>query len=345
VTEDLAPQKDPVGLAVVGASAGGVEALKAFAAGLPADLGCPVVVVLHLSSTGTSVLPAILERAGALPALAARDGDELRPGHLYVAPPGCHILITPGGLRLSGGPRENGVRPAVDPTMRSAAESYDRSAVGIVLSGTRDDGTAGLAAIKAGGGRALVQDPVEALHPGMPRSAMAHVSLDAVLPVAGIARWLAAAARGDAPARGDATARGAPPAEAPTHTAPSPRVTFQGDGPSGEGTRFTCPDCGGGIYEASENGVTRLRCSVGHVYSPESFAAGHGRELERALSTATRTLDDRVVLLDRMAARARINGQRRTAERFERVAHAARDHAAVIRGSMQQFDDIAATAS
>lgn len=334
MTEDLAPQKDPVGLAVVGASAGGVEALKAFAAGLPADLGCPVVVVLHLSSTGTSVLPAILERAGALPALAARDGDELRPGHLYVAPPSCHILSTPGGLRLSGGPRENGVRPAVDPTMRSAAESYDRSAVGIVLSGTRDDGTAGLAAIKAGGGRALVQDPVEALHPGMPRSAMAHVSLDAVLPVAGIARWLAAAARGDAQ-----------PAEPPTHTAPSPRVTFQGDGPSDEGTRFTCPDCGGGIYEVLENGATRLSCSVGHAYSPENFAAEHGRELERALWTATRTLDDRVVLLDRMAARARINGQRRTAERFEREAHAARDHAAVIRGSMQQFDDIAATAS
>lgn len=297
MTEDLAPQKDPVGLAVVGASAGGVEALKAFAAGLPADLGCPVVVVLHLSSTATSVLPAILERAGALPALAARDGDELRPGHLYVAPPGCHILITPGGLRLSGGPRENGVRPAVDPTMRSAAESYDRSAVGIVLSGTRDDGTAGLAAIKAGGGRALVQDPVEALHPGMPRSAMAHVSLDAVLPVAGIARWLAAAARGDAQ-----------PAEPTTHTAPSPRVTFQVDGPSDEGTRFTCPDCGGGIYEVVENGVTRLSCSVGHAYSPENFAAEHGRELERE-------------------------------------AHAARDHAAVIRGSMQQFDDIAATAS
>jgi len=181
---------------VVGASAGGVEALKALAAGLPADLGCPVVVVLHLSSTGTSVLPAILERAGALPASAARDGDDLHPGHLHVAPPDCHVLVTPGGLRLSGGPRENGVRPAVDPTMRSAAESYGDTAVGIVLSGTRDDGTAGLAAIKANGGRALVQDPVEALHAGMPRSAMAHVSLDAVLPVADIARWLAAAIRG-----------------------------------------------------------------------------------------------------------------------------------------------------
>ena len=152
---------------MVGASAGGVEALKAFAAGLPAS--------------------------------AARDGDELHRGHLYVAPPDCHVLVTPGVLRLSGGPRENGVRPAVDPTMRSAAQSYAARAVGMVLSGTRDDGTAGLAAIKASGGRALVQDPAESLHPGMPRSAMAHVSLDAVLPVADLARWLAAAARSRRP--------------------------------------------------------------------------------------------------------------------------------------------------
>jgi two-component system chemotaxis response regulator CheB len=333
VAENGVNQTGPIGLAVVGASAGGVEALKALAAGLPADLGCPVVVVLHLPSTGTSVLPAILERAGALPASAARDGDELKSGHFYVAPPDCHVLVTPEGLRLSGGPRENGVRPAVDPTMRSAAEFYDGSTVGIVLSGTRDDGAAGLAAIKARGGRALVQDPAEALYDGMPRSAMARVSLDAVLPVAAIARWLAAAARG------------APPDDAPTPADPPPPVSFQGDGPSDEGTRFTCPDCGGGIYEVCENGITRLRCSVGHVYSPESFAAEHGRELERALWTATRTLDDRVVLLERLAARARSSDQRRTAERYEREAHAARDHAAVIRGSMQQFDDIAATAS
>lgn len=221
------------------------------------------------------------------------------------------------------------MRPAVDPTMRSAAQSYDGS---IVLSGTRDDGTAGLAAIKASGGRALVQDPVEALHPGMPRSATAHVSLDAVLPVDGIARWLAAAARGSA-SRGEALAL----------TGPSPRATFQGDGPSDEGT--PCPDCGGGIDEVIEAGVTRLKCSVGHAYSSDSFAGEHGRELERALSTATRTLDDRVVLLERLAAHARASGQRRTAERFEREAHATRDHATVIRESMQQFDDVAATAS
>jgi hypothetical protein len=114
---------------------------------------------------------------------------------------------------------------------------------------------------------------------------------------------------------------------------------FTGDAPSEAGTRFTCPDCGGGIYEVAEGGLARLRCSVGHAYSPESFTAEHGRELERALSTASRTLDDRAVLLERMAVRAKGNGQPRSAAGFEREAHAAREHALVIRQSMQRFDD------
>ncbi len=320
-----------VGLAVVGASAGGVEALKTFAAGLPSDLGCPVVVVLHVSSTGTSVLPQILERAGTLPASAAQDGDELRAGHLYVAPPDCHVLVTPGSIRLSGGPRENGHRPAVDPTMRSAAQAYDGRTVGIVLSGTRDDGTAGLASIKARGGRVLVQDPAEALYPGMPSSALAHLSVDAVLPVAGIARWL-----------GDAAA-GRDPELAPIALEPPDQTSFRGDGPSDGGTRFTCPDCGGVLFQVSESGVDRLQCSVGHAYSPESLSAEQGRELERALWTATRALDDRAVLLERMASRARVSGQQRSAAGFARQALDAREHATVIRRSMQRFSDTSTT--
>ncbi len=324
---EAASESRPVGVAVVGASAGGVEALTAFARALPADLECPVVVVMHVSATGTSALPAILGRAGALPAVAAGDGAELRPGNLYVAPPDCHVLVTPDGLRLSHGPRENGHRPAVDPTMRSAAETFDDRTVGIVLSGTRDDGTAGLAAIKAKRGRVLVQDPAEALHSGMPQSAITHLPVDGVLPVADLARWLARAAAG-----GRAEEPLPPPAALDG-------TLFTGGAPSGAGTRFTCPDCGGGIYEAVENGVTRLQCSGGHVYSAESFTAGHGRELERALSTATRALDDRAVLLERMALRAKGNGQPRSAAGFERQAHAAREHAVVIRESMQRFDD------
>ena len=172
---------------VVGASAGGVEALAALAHALPAVFGAPILVVLHVPPTGTSVLPGILSRAGRLPAVHARDGETVEAGHIYVAPPDSHLLISGRLLQLTRGPRENGHRPAIDPLFRSAAASHKRRAAGVVLSGTLDDGTAGLFAIKQGGGATLVQDPAEALYGAMPASAIAYVQPDYVLPTAELA--------------------------------------------------------------------------------------------------------------------------------------------------------------
>ena len=186
-----APER-PRGQAVViaGASAGGVEALVHLVSSLPADFPHAMLIVLHVSPSGTSVLPAILARACPLPVCAPADGEELSPGHVYVAPPDSHLVVEDSHLRLSQAPRENGHRPAIDPTMRTAANAYGGATIGIVLSGSRDDGTAGLIAIKARGGIAIVQDPEEALYPAMPLSAIAHVEPDAVLPVAAMARWI-----------------------------------------------------------------------------------------------------------------------------------------------------------
>jgi len=188
---ELAPDR-PRGRAVViaGASAGGVEALVQLVSSLPADFPHAVLVVLHVSPTGTSVLPAILARACRLPVCAPADGEEVQAGHVYVAPPDSHLVVEDSHLRLSHAPRENGHRPAIDATMRTAAHVYAGATVGIVLSGSRDDGTAGLMAIKASGGSAIIQDPDEALYPAMPLSAIAHVEPDAVLPIAAMARWI-----------------------------------------------------------------------------------------------------------------------------------------------------------
>jgi two-component system chemotaxis response regulator CheB len=175
---------------VVGASAGGVEALVALVRSLSPDLDAAVLVVLHVSPTGTSLLPSILDRAADLPVKGAAHGDRLAPGHVYVAPPDHHLLINDGRVALTQTPRENGHRPAIDATMRTAAQAFDGASVGIVLSGARDDGTAGLLAIKDAGGIAIVQDPEEALYPSMPRSAIDHVEVDAVLPVTRIGDWL-----------------------------------------------------------------------------------------------------------------------------------------------------------
>jgi two-component system chemotaxis response regulator CheB len=162
-------------LIVVGASAGGVEALRAFVSGLPVELPAPVVVVLHIPRSAPSALPAILTRAGPLTATSAQHGAALRAGVIYTAPADHHVLVVEGRVHLSVGPAENGHRPAIDPLFRSAAVAYGPQAVGVVLSGTRDDGTAGLAAIAACGGTALVQDPGDALFAAMPASALGHV--------------------------------------------------------------------------------------------------------------------------------------------------------------------------
>jgi two-component system, chemotaxis family, protein-glutamate methylesterase/glutaminase len=169
-------------IVVIGASAGGIQALKGLVGEIPADFPCPLLIVVHVSPT-QSVLPGILSRAGHLHAEHARDGEELVAGRIYVAPPDCHLLVVKRSVRVVRGPKENGHRPAIDPLFRTAATEYGSGVVGVVLSGALDDGTAGLVAVKQAGGLTAVQDPKDAIYPAMPVSAIAAVEPDHVLPV------------------------------------------------------------------------------------------------------------------------------------------------------------------
>src|SRR5688572_1864255 len=154
---------------VIGASAGGVEALKQLASQLPENFPAAVLMVLHVSPHGYSVLPNILNRAGPLKAMHPLEGQAIERGRIYVAPPDHHLLVKPGYITLARGPKENGHRPAVDPLFRSAARSYGQRVIGIVLSGVLDDGTAGLLAVKMRHGLAIVQHPEDALYSAMPK--------------------------------------------------------------------------------------------------------------------------------------------------------------------------------
>jgi two-component system, chemotaxis family, protein-glutamate methylesterase/glutaminase len=186
-------------LVVIGASAGGVEVLMRVVKDLPADLHAAICIVLHIAPAGPSMLAHILSRAGTLPCRSASDGEPLRQGVILVAPPDHHLVIEKSHVRLTVGPRENGHRPAINVLFRSAARALDSRVVGVVLTGTRDDGTAGLAVIKAAGGATIVQDPQDASYPGMPTSAIASVAVDAIVPSRLVASTIAAMVKGDVP--------------------------------------------------------------------------------------------------------------------------------------------------
>ena len=159
---------------LLGASAGGVDALIRLCSGLPRDLPAALLVVQHIAPTSRSMLPRLLCRAGPLPAAHAEDREAIRPGRIYVAKPDHHLLVNAADhrLMLRRGPHENRSRPAIDPLFRSAAVAFGPRVVGGVLSGLLEDGTAGLVAIKAYGGISVVQSPEDAAWPDMPRNAL-----------------------------------------------------------------------------------------------------------------------------------------------------------------------------
>lgn len=314
---------------VVGASAGGVEALGQLVRGLPSDLNAAVFVVLHVPPHGTSVLPNILRRQGPLPADHARDGEPIRPGRVYVAPPDFHMLLKNGHVRLARGPTENSHRPAIDPLFRTAARRYGRRVVGVVLSGVLDDGTAGLQSIKTQGGLAVVQDPDDALYGNMPQNALDNVAVDYALPVNEIGPLLARLATEPVPA--DAAAAVTAEMEVETDMAELELDALQNFDRPGNPSPFACPDCNGVLWELHEGDLVRYRCRVGHAWSPDSLLARQSDGLEAALWTALRALEERAALATKMADRADQRGYDIVARKFREQVGEAEGHAKVIR--------------
>ncbi len=318
-------------LVVVGASAGGVEALAELVRGLPRNLPAAVCVVLHLPADSTRLLPQILSRAGALPAVHARDGELLRHGHVFVAPPDSHLVVEPGRLRLLAGPRENGHRPSIDVLFRTAAQAYGPRVVGVILSGTLDDGTAGLLAIKRRGGLAVVQQPADARYPGMPQSALEHVVVDEVLPVRDIPAALSRLAREPAP--GEAAAPSAALQEE-IRAAEVDLERLNRDAYPGAPSVYTCPECSGSLWELRDGELLRYRCRVGHAFTAESLLASQSGSVEAALWAALRALEEKASLASRMAEQATARGYQLTAVRFAEQEADARQRAAVIRRAL-----------
>jgi two-component system chemotaxis response regulator CheB len=317
---------------VVGASAGGIEALVQLVRGLPAGLPASVFVVCHFPSGFPSRLPEILSREGPLLARHARDGEATDPGHIYVAPPDLHLALEPGLVRLSRGPRENRFRPSIDVLFRSAARAYGPRVGAVMLSGSLIDGVAGLLAVRGAGGVAVVQDPADALLPDLPRSALKMTGADHVIPAREIGPLLARLAVGPRP--------GAVPMNDPieriTQTAERDLAQQGKNGRPGQISAFTCPECGGALWQMDEQKLVGFRCHVGHAYAAEVLLEEKSAALEAALWTAVRMFREKAVLARQMAGRARAAGTNDAAERFEDEARLADQHGEMIRGCLGQ---------
>jgi two-component system chemotaxis response regulator CheB len=305
---------------VVGASAGGVEALITLVAGLPANLEAALFVVLHVPAHVPSMLHRILGHAGPLPAKIAEDKEPIACGNIYVAPPDAHLLVTATSMRVTHGPHENWYRPAIDPLFRTAAIAFGPRVVGIVLSGALNDGTAGLIAIKRQGGLALVQDPRTAVFPSMPQSACTYVSIDYCLPVSALAEKVVELS-GVSVRHKERKIHVPRDMDLEAKLAGLDPTILEEDAHVGTISELTCPQCRGPLWEIHDGRLLRFRCRVGHAFTAEALMEGQSQTVERNLWMALNSLEESVQLYSRLAVSAYTHDDKRAHEFDKKVEH------------------------
>lgn len=283
-------------IVVIGASAGGFEALKKIISSLPPDFQPPIFIVWHMSADVRGILPEIFNKLNSIPAVNASNGEVIHPNRIYVAPPDHHLLIDEGFVRVTHGPKENRFRPAVDPLFRSAAYIYGNRVIGIILSGGLDDGTAGLWRIKSSGGLAIVQDPADAEVSSMPESALREVDIDYCLPVQDLASLLEKLTNEDIltdeiSMRDDKT-------KIEINIAAEENALTRGSLDIGTLSPFACPECHGVLSKITDDRITRFRCHTGHAYSADTLMAALSEKIEDSLYGAIRGMDESILLLN-----------------------------------------------
>ncbi len=318
-------------LVVIGASAGGFDALQTLCKNLPADLNAAVLVVTHLSAQSDGMLPRILTKVGNLPAHNPQDGETILNGNIYVAPPDFHMIVEDGKLRVIRGPRENRHRPAIDPTFRSAATHYGRRVIGVVLTGMLDDGTSGLMVVRARGGKTIVQDPATALFPSMPQSALERVPDAEIANLENIPELLVRLVSEELgpalkPVRRQSTVEDWENRMSELNMAD---VSTQ-DRP-GSPSPFGCPECGGVLWEIDQAGLLRYRCRVGHAYTARHLRAEQRQAVEAALWSALRALEESASLYRRMVDKAKSKNFGHQMGAFEERAKTAEGNAETLR--------------
>jgi two-component system chemotaxis response regulator CheB len=284
---------------VVGASAGGLDALIGLIRQLPEDFPAPVLIVMHISPDATGdVLLDALNKNGKLKCAHAKDGDQVKSGYVYMAPSDHHLMVEEDGkLRVTKGAQENRSRPGIDPLFRSAAIAFGNRTTGIILTGYLDDGTAGLIAIQRCGGTCIVQDPDEAQYPDMPRNALNQLKPDYCVPIAEMGgilfKLMIRKARKQI----------AIPKDLLRESKIAERVLsdLASVNSLGEQVPFNCPGCGGVLWKMNKGPFVRYRCHTGHAYTSASLLAAQTQKIEETMWTALRMFEERRNLLTTIA--------------------------------------------
>lgn len=319
----MASSDAPRGVVAVGASAGGVDALTQFVAGLPRGLPYAFMVVLHIPASAPSVLAKILDRSGALPALSASDGQPLQAGQIYVAVPDRHLVVSDQQVTVSEGPTENGHRPAINALFRSVALAFGPQAVGLLMSGVLDDGVLGAAAIRSRGGTTIVQDPSDALYPVLPTNALQAGVVDHQVAAKDVGALLEKLAGRDIE---DPKMERDERMELENRIAMGRRFSTTFDSEAlGPPSGYTCPDCNGSLMTVSQD---NYRCRVGHAWTADALLRARDDEVEGALWVALRSLQEKAKLSRRLAERVGSGG---LFDRYTRLADEA-EHALTVLG-------------
>lgn len=306
---------------VIGTSAGGLKALSTIVSALPDEMDAVLFIVQHLAADKPSILPQILKDLGSLPTAHPMDKEKIQKGRIYIAPPDHHLLVNRGYMRVVRGPQENRFRPAIDALFRSAARAYGPRVVGVVLTGYLDDGTVGLQVIKKRGGIAVVQDPNEAEYPGMPKSVLRYVKVNHCIPLKEIPELLVRLA--NEPAADEEAYPIPKDIEVESNIAEQQMNTkefLENVEQIGIRTTYTCPECSGSIWQIGDEDPLRFRCHVGHSYTADIFLAEQTHNLENALWSAVRALEEKVTFSRQMAERMKNYNLHNAVKKYEDYA-------------------------
>jgi two-component system chemotaxis response regulator CheB len=318
-------------IVVIGASAGGVQALKELAAALPHDFKATIFIVLHLSPHSPSYLPEILNHSGPLHASHPKDGEPIQQGHIYVAPPDHHLLVEYDQVIVKKGPKENRFRPSIDALFRSAAYNYGSRVIGVVLTGLLDDGTSGMWSVKRLGGRVVVQEPEDALYPSMPDNVLQHVDVDHQVPISELASLLCELINETVPDKHSQTDVDMDRMETEVNIAAQVNAFEMGILNLGDLTPLTCPECNGALVSIKEGKLIRYRCHTGHSYTASTLLADVTTTVEESFWKAVRSLEETVILLEQSARQFAEGGNETAAKQFQQKAVETRERAAKTR--------------